>query len=95
MENSVGKPNMSISKTEFEPESINDSRRLKSISLYNFYIWSWCAVEISTPPKKIPNKRNLVKHNYNADQKKRRQKWDEIDNRLSIASFLSISCLQN
>lgn len=46
------KPNMSISKTEFDPESINDSRWLKSISLYNFYVWSWCAVEISTPPKK-------------------------------------------
>lgn len=37
--------------TEFEPESINDSRWLKSISLYNFYVWSWCAVEISTPKK--------------------------------------------
>lgn len=52
VENSVGKPNMSISKTEFDPESINDSRWLKSISLYNFYVWSWCAVEISTPRKK-------------------------------------------
>lgn len=66
---------MSISKTEFDPESINDGRQLKSISLYNFCIWSWCAVEISSlPQKKTPNQRNLVKHNHNANQKKPRQK---------------------